>query len=144
MATAIPYTFEALVADRLATVLPSTVLLLRASDIQALPRQYSQAVYVMPYDLAPTKRRRGECMISESVTVVVATRNPSTQVTGEASRNEAGPLLKTIIEALLGWVPGEPYADVMLVNGPQPEHNAGFGYYPLAFETNYVLSGESR
>lgn len=141
MASAIPYSFEALVANRLSERLDSTILLLRASDIQALPRQYSQAVYVMPHDFSPVKRRRGECAISESVIVVAAIRNPSTQVTGEASRHEAGPLLKTIIESLLGWVPGEPYADVTLVSGPNPEHNAGFGYYPLAFETSYVLSG---
>ena len=66
------------------------------------------------------------------------------QLSGIDSRFEAGPMLTAIVNALLGWIPGEGYEALLMTPAPNPEFDAGFGFYPLAFKTRYILSGGSQ
>ena len=136
-----PYSLERLIEERLKQELSDSVLVLRAANIQGIPRQYSQSVYVIPQALQVNEQRRGQVALAESVYVVAVIRNASTQLSSADSMDDAGPLMTSIVQALLGWVPADGYESLEMSNAPVPEFEAGFGYYPLAFTTRYILSG---
>lgn len=139
-----PYQLEKLVYDRLITSLADLNLLIgTANEIGTMPKQFPQAVFVMPHQLEVSEQRRNQVAFRESVLVVGVMRNPSTQITGEAAREDISPVLVRVIGALLGWVPESSFEPLAMTNAPNAEHDAGFGYYPLAFETRYVLTGVS-
>ncbi len=144
---AIPYAITDLIIQRLQAMLDSNsvtlsdVLILRADSLDRMPRNVPRAIIVIPNGIRPDEQRRYDAAITEETIVVVATRNASTQLTGEGSRNDAGPLLQLVVQSLLGWMPGEPYSYMTMAMSPSPDHESGYGYYPLAFETTYVLSG---
>lgn len=144
MSNPAPYQLEKLVYQRLMTELFDLNLLIgTASEIGTMPKQFPQAVFVIPQQLEISEQRRNQVALRESVMVVGVQRNAATQITGEASREEISPILVRVIGALLGWVPGSGYEALIMVNAANSEHEAGFGYYPLAFETRYVLTGVS-
>lgn len=136
----IPYSLEGLIIDRLETKIDPTWIVMRSSSLTKTPKQHNHSIYVVPQELAVGHMRRGQVAIEESVLVVTAVRNASTQVTGEGSRS--GPMLVVIINALLGWIPDESCQPIEMTNAPSPEFDAGFGLYPLAFKTSYVLNGD--
>lgn len=140
----IPYALEGLIEIRLTSQLDDSWLILRAASLQGMPRQHNHSIYVIPQELAINEQRRGQAALEESVTVVTVVRNSSSQLSGVDSRFEAGPMLAAIVESLLGWIPGEGYEALQMTNAPSPEFDAGFGFYPLAFRTRYILSGGSR
>ena len=111
-------------------------------QVENFVAQKLDAIIVIPNGIRVDEQRHRQAAITEEVVVVAAVRNASTQLTGEASQEEAGPVLNLIVESLLGWIPGDPYSYLtMAASSPPPDHESGYGYYPLAFETTYVLSG---
>jgi len=140
----IPYALEGLIEIRLTSQLDDSWLILRAASLQGMPRQYNHSIYVIPQELEIAEQRRGQVALMETVTVVTVVRNAGSQISGIDSRFEAGPMLAEIVESLLGWVPGEGYEALQMASAPNPEFDAGFGFYPLAFRTRYILSGGSR
>ena len=96
----IPYSLEGLIIDRLETKIDPTWIVMRSSSLTKTPKQHNHSIYVVPQELAVGHMRRGQVAIEESVLVVTAVRNASTQVTGEGSRFEAGPMLVVIINAV--------------------------------------------
>lgn len=139
----IPYSLEGLVIDRLKATLDSSWLILRSAGLEKVSKQFNHAIYVVSHEFNVTGRTRNQVKIDESVLVVTAVRNAGSQVTGELSRFEAGPMLVGITNALLGWVPEDSCEHLQMVNPPNPEFEAGFGFYPLVFKTSYVLNGVS-
>lgn len=138
----VPYALEALIEQRLSLKLDNSLLILRAANIQGMSRQHNYSVHIIPNEIEVHEQRRGQVALNETVFVVVVVRNPGSQLTGVDSRLEAGPTLALIIQALLGWVPNEDCEPLRMANAPSPEFDAGFGFYPLAFSTRYVISGE--
>lgn len=68
--------------------------------------------------------------------VVVAVRNARTQRSGQAVREDAGPILSRVIRALSGWRPGQGLGALARTTAPAPAFTpGGFGYFPLQFET---------
>lgn len=134
---------QARLVAELPTLYPTaTVPVLRAATIETLPKNVPLAVVVVPAGLEIDEQRRNQVAVAEAVAVVVQVRNPSAQLTGTAAMNEAGPLLSACIRALLGWTPdGDAYEPLSMIAAPGPEFGAGFGFYPIAFQTRYVLSG---
>jgi len=147
MPNPVVYAISDLARDRLsdwigASAGYSSVPVLRAANIDTLPKNVPLAVVVVPAGLDVDEQRKGQVALAESFAVVVQVRNPSTQLTGEAVLGEAGPLLAECVMALLGWTPdSEAYESLIMIAAPAPEYGAGFGYYPIAFQTRYVLSG---
>lgn len=144
MTQAVPYAVIDLVERRLHQKLQdegSDVVVLRADSMERMPRNVPRALIVIPSGLRVDEQTRRQVAIAEEFVVVVAVRNASTQTTGEASQEDAGPLLSLVVSALLGWEPDEPYAPVSMTTSPSPDHEGGYGYYPLAFETIYILTG---
>jgi len=139
-----PYQLEKMVYDRLITQLADLNLLIgTANEIGTMPKQFPRAVFVIPAQLEISEQRRNQVALRESVNVVSVARNAATQLTGDASREDISPVLVRVINCLLGWIPESGYEALTMVNAPNAEHDAGFGYYPLAFETRYVISGVS-
>jgi len=141
------YAIPDLIQARLEAKLPSlcpglTIQVLRAATIESLPKNVPLAVVVVPAGLEVDEQRRYQVAVAESVAVVVQVRNPSTQLTGAASMAEAGPVLAACVGSLLGWTPdSDSYEPLSMIAAPGPEFGAGFGFYPIAFQTRYVLSG---
>lgn len=138
-----PYQLEVLIEQRLLSILDSSLLIQRGASIQGMPRQYNHAIYVIPNEIEINEQRRGQVAVTETVFVVTVIRQAASQLTGTDARLEAGPILVSIVNALLGWIPDEGCEYLRLKNAPSPEFDAGLGFYPLAFETRYVISGES-
>jgi len=150
MASPVIYEMPDLIQERLVAMLPTlhdsdyTIPVWRASSIEQMPKNSMLAVVVIPVGLDVSEQRRSQVAIAESVIVVVQVRNPSSQLAGISVLQEAGPLLAACVNALLGWTPdGDAYEPLTMTSAPSPEFEAGFGYYPLAFQTRYVLSGVS-
>lgn len=149
MTNPIVYAIPDLIQDRLETLLPTlyeselTIPVWRAASVEQMPRNTIMAVVVIPVGIEVSEQRRGQVAIAEAVIVVVQVRNPSSQLAGVTVLQNAGPLLEACVQALLGWTPGEAYEPLTMTSAPSPEFEAGFGYYPLAFQTRYVLSGVS-
>lgn len=139
----VPYALEGLIEQRLLTKLDSSLLIQRAASIQGMSRQYNYSVHIIPNEIEVHEQRRGQVALNETVFVVVVVRNPGSQLTGTDSRLEAGPIMVSIVRSLLGWVPSVDCEPLRMTNAPSPEFDAGFGFYPLAFSTRYVLSGET-
>ena len=150
MASPVVYALPDLIQDRLEAILPTlydsdfTVPVWRAASIEQMPRNTTMAVVVIPVGLEVSEQRRNQVAIAEAVIVVVQVRNPASQLAGISVLQDAGPLLSACIQALLGWTPDvDAYESLTMTSAPNPEFEAGFGYYPLAFQTRYVLSGVS-
>ena len=76
-------------------------------------------------------------MVVQTWLVVVAVRNVRDTVGGGAAREEAGLLITLTLKALSGWAaPG--YRPLVRVNAPRPGFNAGYAYFPLAFEARMI------
>lgn len=147
MASPVVYAIPDLAKERLierlsATDDYATTPVLRASSIETLPRNIPLAVVVVPAGLDVDEQRRGQVALAEAFAVVAQVRNPSSQLTGEAVLASAGLLLAQCVAALLGWTPdADAYEPLIMIPAPAPEYGAGFGYYPIAFQTRYVLTG---
>ena len=150
--SALPYAVADAISARLQSSLDAKLLLdattwtgiaiVRADSIGRMPRNIPRAIIVIPNGVRVDEQRHRQAAITEEVVIVAAVRDASTQLTGEASQEAAGPVLNLIVESLLGWIPGDPYSYLTLAaSSPPPDHESGYGYYPLAFETTYVLSG---
>lgn len=126
-------------------IVDKTLIVTRASDIKSIPKNISKAIVVIPVGLEPTEQRRCQVALTEAIAVVAQVRNSSDQLVGKASMDEAGKLLGICLKALLGWTPDPlAYSPLEMVPSPAPEFEAGFGYYPIAFETQYILSGANQ
>jgi hypothetical protein len=138
-----PYSLEALIETRLTGRLDDSLLILRAASIQGMPKQYNYSIYIIPDEIEIDEQRRNQVALSETVFVVTVVRHAGSQITGTDSRLEAGPILVKVIRALLGWTPDGACEPLRMTNAPRPEFDAGFGFYPLAFKTRYIITGDS-
>lgn len=70
---------------------------------------------------------------------VAAVRNVATQRSGQAARQTAGPLVSTVVGALIGAnVPGAT-RPLTLVSPPPATYRAGHQYIPSAFEAETIF-----
>lgn len=75
---------------------------------------------------------------------VVAVRSVRRQASGQAAREQAGPILSRTLQALAGWRPGQGYGPLVRINAPAPVFRpGGYGYFPLQFETVIVTQAPS-
>lgn len=86
-------------------------------------------------------RGRGQVVAQEWL-VVTAVRNARDQQGGVAAREDAGPLLTQVIEALSGWSPGPGFDPLRRINAPRPAYRpGGYAYFPLGFSTKVITQG---
>lgn len=82
------------------------------------------------------------CTLLHRFLAVVVVKNPGAQVDTEAIHQNAGPKVKSVLEALHGFKPPACSTRLVPATPPRPYHAAaGFGYFPLAFtvESNHCV-----
>lgn len=94
--------------------------------------QHVPAIHVVYNDFT-AREDKGLVEIVERWLTVVAVRNVRSAKSGTDARQDAGPILDALFSALLGWqAPG--VKPLLPLTPPRPDFNAGFGYFPLAWE----------
>jgi hypothetical protein len=77
-----------------------------------------------------------------SYLVIVAVRNAKAAATSLGVREDASPILDAAMEALMGFRPITGASPLRLADAPGAGFSdAGFGYYPLAFEISRTYRG---
>jgi len=138
---------EPLLIDRLKSAVPEFRAVPGMADLAAMQEsgQPTPAAHVIYQgDTLPSGNNAGQGsaqMVAQTWMVVVAVRTARDTRGGSDAREEAGPLITGVIRALSGWMPGPGFIPMRRVNAPKPGFNAGFGYFPLAFETRFVTNG---
>lgn len=130
---------EGYLIEQLKAKVPGFKAVLSAADLAGVleAAQQTPAAHVLYWgERLGDSTGRGRAQMSyQQWLIVIATRNASTQRTGEAARNEAGPLIDAMLSALQGWAPanGQP---LQRIPGPKAAYTrGGFAYFPFLFET---------
>lgn len=80
--------------------------------------------------------------ISQDWTIAVAVRNAYSHQNAQGVRDEANPLIDLVLGAMLGWSPGTGFRTFKMQPGVGPVFSdAGFGYFPLQFQTRVAVRG---
>ncbi len=135
---------EALLIERLKTEVPDFLAVLGMADLASMQEagQPAPAAHVIYQgDSIPggdSRAGNGAAqVVAQTWLVVVAVRNVRDTKGGAAAREDAGPLISKTLAALSGWAaPG--FRPLRRVNAPRPGFNAGYGYFPLAFEAKLI------
>lgn len=144
----IPFEIVDLVEDRLRErlagfeMLDGTVTdvpILRVESVERLDRNQPLQVSVISAGFQIDEQTSRQVAVQESVVCVVAVRDPSTQIGGAGAMRESGPLLLAVFSSLFRWSPDDRYEPLTMIDATGAQHEAGFGYYPIAFQTRYVL-----
>jgi len=136
-----------LIIARIADAVPGIVSVLPARDLASLTESTLQSptVFVV-YDgdrLADTAGRGQAQAVQQRWLVVLAIRNAKQGDGGAGMAAEAGPLLVGLLKALQGWQPNSTdYRPLVRVAAPRPGYSPAFAYYPLAFESQIVTTGD--
>lgn len=104
-------------------------------------QQITPAIHVIHVgDNICSRTGNGEVqMFDQEYFVILAIRNASSVLTGEAARGDAGKILVKMLKALQGFSPAPGCDPLKRTNAPSPGYNAGYGYFPLAFTTRMTI-----
>lgn len=137
---------ERLIHCRLEERLPQEVAIMSAADLVGVSAQaqITPAIHILydGYSIADEIADGAITMIEQRWLVVVAVRNVRDNASGQATREDAGPLLSLVLSALLGWRPSTEHSALKLGVAPAPVYDAGFGYFPLTFSTRLTARGD--
>ena len=117
----------------------SDVPILRTESVERMNRNEPLQVSVISAGFQVDEQTSRQVALQESVVCVVAVRDPSTQIGGAGAMRESGPLLRAVFSSLFHWSPNDCYEPLTMIDATGSQHEAGFGYYPIAFQTRYVL-----
>ena len=128
---------EPLLIERLAERLPEEVEVQAEADVESGQKSsgHKSRVQVI-YDGYAAGSQPALIDIRQRWLTVIVVRNVKQVSTGQAARNEAGPLATQVIRALHRWRP-PGYMPLLLVTSPwAPAYDGGRIHLPLAWETN--------
>lgn len=106
--------------------------------------QLAPAYYVVLDSYAPTQENQwGRIQqIEQQWVVYCVLRNAAKHATSQGVRDDANQLIDIATAALCGWKPGDEYLPLRMLADTGPIYSdAGFGYFPLRFETRCVVRG---
>lgn len=127
-----------LVVAQLKDALGSDVQVLEAADLAGLEeaQQPTPAVHVIyDGDVVGESLSNGKQAIDHRLMLVVVVDNTRQGDGGESSRQEAGPLMASVIKAVAGWKPSNDYSAMKRTNGLRPGYTDRHAYFPLVFLT---------
>lgn len=138
---------ESAIIDRVKGQVPSLKGVFSASDLDGVTeaQQITPAAHVLYLGDKVIETSNGRSALGDRQevdqvwAVVLAVRNARTQITGEAARADAGPLIVAILKALQGWKPETGFTPLKRTNAPGPGFKSGFGYFPLYFTTRVSI-----
>lgn len=80
--------------------------------------------------------------IAQNWIVWVAVKNASGHANSQGVRDEAGPLIQLVITALAGWKPSAEFRAMRMQPSGGPDFSqAGFGFFPVMFQTKATFRG---
>lgn len=127
---------EPLIVARLsASVTVPGVKILAVPDLAGVQAasQPVPAVHVVFGGFESVSAAQGIADVVERWLTVVVVRNVRAAAAGADARADAGSLLDAVFAALAGWQPAG-YPPLLPVTPPQAGYDAGFGYFPLAWQ----------
>lgn len=141
---------EPLLIERLKSAVPEFREVIGMADMAGIHEASQNAPLAQVLyrgDTLPSGNSAGQGstqMVVQTWWVVVVVFSARNTLSGAGVREDAGTLISSVLEALSGWPPGQVFMPMQRVNAPSPEFNAGFGYFPLAFETRFVTNGVKK
>lgn len=139
---------EPLLMGHLKSRLPAHVQVLTATDLAGVEEraQVTPALHLVYRGHRPTQELgQGKIQeIEQTWWTVVAVRSVRDIQGGSGSREQAGPIIDALVQALAGWRPAPDLASLKLAASPAPGYRAGFGYYPLAWTTRLHMRGTDK
>lgn len=138
---------ETALVARLKAACPAARAVFSAEDLAAVTEQESQttpALHVMPMRYAIADEAIGRALLRQTWLVVCVTRNAAVARRGQAAatgRERVSALADEVVAALFGWRPFAGASPMALAQGPEPVFQGGFGYLPLAFSTDIIITG---
>lgn len=138
---------EQLIVTRLKERVPELVGAFSAADLDSVQeaKQTHPAAHVLYYGdrivEGSGRSSIGDCQTVDQVWyVILVVKNARTQLTNEAARADAGPLILKILKALQGWQPSPEHSPMKRVNGAAPGFKSGFAYLPFCFTTRITVT----
>lgn len=105
----------------------------------------SPAAYVLFLGYRPTQEHSdGSVQQTEQLWgVVVAVRNARQARAKSGVREDAGPLMASVMAALQGWRPSKEHSALKLtsVDAARPTYGATVGFFPMIFASKVVIEG---
>lgn len=138
---------EPLLIDRLEKLIPAARQVRSVSDMNEVTNSGENlpAIFVLPNGRtvekvdSTAKKTKYEERWLVVVKVKCVRRGGSAP---DVLRESAGSLLLDVYNALAGWVPA-PGLDVLTpISPPDDAISGGFGFFPLAFRTGFVVSAD--
>jgi hypothetical protein len=132
-----PYALPELVSARLVAQAIG-IPVLYAPDLASLVEnsQLAPAINLVPAGIAFVSQA-ATVSVRESIYVIACTRWVN-QISGQGARQGAGPYLLAATNALLNHQ-FSGYSPLQFAAPPNAQYIAGFGYYPLQFDTIYEV-----
>lgn len=130
-------------ADQLADLSPK-VHVLAAVDLAGVTEatQPTPAVHVVyqSYRIVESRSDGSTARLEQTWLATIATKNFKNLRSGAAARADAGLIAARVAGALMGFRPAGASKPLRLAEGPGAGFSGGYGYLPLAFVAELVLS----
>ena len=135
---------ESAIVARLTERLPPAVRVLTAADLASVAEgsQPTPAVHVVFQRYGVTDTSPALTTVQQTWLLVVAVRNTRNARSGSGARESASEIIDAVLAAINHWRPAGA-KPMTLTNAPPAQFSAGFGYFPLAFNTAINLRAES-
>ena len=135
------------IVDRIKELIPELGnSVFSAADLDGVSeaKQVHPAVHVLYYGdrvaegMGRSSNGEVQC-VDQDWYVVLVIKNARTQITGEAARTDAGPLVIKLLKSLQGWAPSIEHSPLKRINGAKPGFKGGFAYLPFCFTTRITV-----
>ena len=115
----------------------------RSLDAAMISNQGDLTVHILyAGDDVDTTRPATSMQVVGQIWMVVLAVKYSGDQTAERNQEIAGPLITTLLNALIGWNPDLLTKPLRRVQGPGAVYLNSFGYYPFCFRGEMVTKGK--
>lgn len=132
---------EALIIERLKERVPGFRAVMGEGELSAIEerKQVTPSAYVVLDRYRPLQQRDYAVEWEQTWIVAVAVRNAKAKA--DAMREDAGPLISAVLQALTAWQPSKDHTRLTIGTNPRPVIEADYAYFPLTFNTRVMVRG---
>lgn len=136
--------------NRVKLSLPELKAVLTATDLASIQddrkNELSAHVVYLGDDIPEGPDSQGSAgkiqVVIQNWLVVLVVKFAGT-ATGKGNRKVAGPLISKLLLGLQGWQPAGSFKPLRRANAPRVIYSNGFGYYPFAFKTTFLVGSKT-